>query len=349
MRYILIVGNGRSGTNWLLDILDASRLTFCRSEPDGIYSSPMRKIHDLEFKEQVHDSDAFGNHWDVMVEWTRLHIGIRDHQITTPKKYIHPVSLKLGLARWPNRPKIRKLLSFIMPELRQEEILMPWWIGDRYKLTQAIPVFKIDLDPWLVSWILQHRSQTTMLHIVRHPGGILNSTLERFWNKCSPEKATKELEINRNKLRTILKYEAEWADRFGNIDKMNYAETVLWLWCYKNERLFHIGKDCPNYMHIVYEKLTQDPVNYAKTIYQFCKLPWNPSVEDLIRAGTKESVWEKLSSTPTVVAEAWKAKLSQEYQTLTKRVLSDSFMENWWNKSNISQSVEDEDLPSTDR
>jgi len=45
--YALVSGHGRSGTNWLLELLDLSPQTFRRSEPRGVETSPLRKLeHD---------------------------------------------------------------------------------------------------------------------------------------------------------------------------------------------------------------------------------------------------------------------------------------------------------------
>ena len=41
MAYALITGQGRSGTNWLLELFDASSKTFCRNEPDRLEGSPL--------------------------------------------------------------------------------------------------------------------------------------------------------------------------------------------------------------------------------------------------------------------------------------------------------------------
>ena len=40
-RYVLIAGQGRSGTNWLLQILDLSSQTHCRNEPNDCIGSAL--------------------------------------------------------------------------------------------------------------------------------------------------------------------------------------------------------------------------------------------------------------------------------------------------------------------
>ena len=49
--YALIVGQGRSGTSWLLDLFDLSPQTFCRNEPYGINGSPLANLlHDKKVR-----------------------------------------------------------------------------------------------------------------------------------------------------------------------------------------------------------------------------------------------------------------------------------------------------------
>ena len=63
---MLIVGTGRSGTNWLTHMFDASADTFCRSEPLDIASSPVHRLPTATAENDAHMADA----WDYFVRWT---------------------------------------------------------------------------------------------------------------------------------------------------------------------------------------------------------------------------------------------------------------------------------------
>ncbi len=328
-QYALIIGNGRSGTNWLLSILDASPLTHCRNEPHDILDSP---FHSLPDAWELRDNPALMDEkWDSFVNWTGTHMGERDHRIANPKAHVYPLAQQLGIAYWPVRPKIRRLLQMVLPELRQGEWKMPWWIGSQAKLDQAHAIIKInDLRAWIVRWLLKNRSDVPIIHIIRHPGGYLNSIISRFFSHLNPEQLESERSLYQSILRTAVQLDPQWAAQFGDIESMSLIEAVTWFWRYNNEEIYRTLQHYPNYMLVVYEELAMNPLKYAEKVYDFCQIPWNQSVEDLIQAGTKTSVWGKLSDTSAKVSVAWKSELSQEYQTLTKRVLNDSLMEDWW-------------------
>ncbi|MEQ9482329.1 hypothetical protein [Coleofasciculus sp. F4-SAH-05] len=59
--YILIVGQGRSGTNWLLDLLDLSSETHCRNEGDQLATSPLAQLPSPKVRKPL--GDRFGQQW----------------------------------------------------------------------------------------------------------------------------------------------------------------------------------------------------------------------------------------------------------------------------------------------
>ena len=62
--YAFVTGNGRSGTNWLLELLDLSPQTFCRSEPSGIETSPLKALDDDRFVKRA-DQSALDSKWAI--------------------------------------------------------------------------------------------------------------------------------------------------------------------------------------------------------------------------------------------------------------------------------------------
>jgi len=43
--YAVIVGHGRSGTNWLHKLFDLSEETYCRNEPHELSDSPISRFN----------------------------------------------------------------------------------------------------------------------------------------------------------------------------------------------------------------------------------------------------------------------------------------------------------------
>lgn len=328
-RYALIVGNGRSGTNWLLSMLDASPETHCRNEPQDILTSP---FHGLPQPEQIQDlPGVMSERWLNFAEWTGSHMGERDHRIKTPKHHVHVLSQQLGVAHWPVRPKIRKALKLVWPEFRQGEWSMPWWIGRQGKLSQAYGVFKInDLRAWYVQWLLANYPHLPIIHLVRHPGGQLNSGINRFFSHLSQHELKQEHHLYTGILRTAAKLDSSWQNIFGDINSMELIEAVAWFWRYNNEEILKVGRLHSNYMFLTYEQLTKNPLSYARKMYDFCKIPWSSEIEGRIKDGLSLSMWGQLSEKPSEIADSWKSKLDPRYQLLAIRVMKGSNLEKFW-------------------
>jgi hypothetical protein len=328
--YAVITGNGRSGTNWLETILDSSPLTHCRSEPYDIPTSPFNQIPQVwKAGKAAPDMERF---WDETVRWSRSRIGRRDHAFTSPKRFVHPLARISGVTRLIAHSKSRRMIAFLQPSLRQGEWRMPWWIGSQRRLEQAYPVFKINLDRQMVSWILEHRPQARILHIVRHPCGRLSSWLSRY---VAGRNADDILAVRKDRLRRICEAEPEWIVKFGDIGAMSLVECEVWFWRYLNESVYAVAHNHPGYLRLVYEDLVDAPLENARKAYAFSGLPWDSHVEAIITAGLNGSIWGKRSGTPTSIAYAWKTKLSPEHVRIVESIVHDSPIMAWWTRDQV--------------
>lgn len=324
-KYAVITGNGRSGTNWLETILDASPLTHCRSEPYGIPTSPFHRVpHVWKAGKTTPDMEGL---WDEIVTWSRSRIGQRDHAFTNPKRYVHSLAQVSGITRLIAHAKSRRVIAYMQPSLRQGEWRMPWWVGSQRRLEQAYPVFKIDLDRRMVSWLLGNRPQVRILHIIRHPCGRLNSWLSRY---VAGRNAEEILSVRKDRLRRIGEAEPDWKSKFGNVEAMNLVECEVWFWRYFNESVHAVGRDHPEYLRLVYEDLVAAPLVSARKAYAFCGLPWDSQVEAIVIRGLDDSIWGKLSGTPTSIAHAWRTKLLPEHIRTVESIVRDSPLMAWW-------------------
>jgi hypothetical protein len=326
---IIVTGNGRSGSNWLLDILDASPDTHCRNEPHSIKDSPMNYIAFLDSPKQV--DELLPNIWDESVNRSRCHMGERDHSINNSKDYVYRWSQSFGLTNLIQRKNAIKFLKSVSSKYRQGEWPMPWWIGSQNKLADATVVLKIiNLYPWIVSWVLKNKPGTPVIHIVRHPGGQLNSFLRRYVSNCD-EAESKHQELRRKSiLKAIAMAHPQYKDVFGDIDSLSWVESLACYWRANNELIFQNGQSLSNYKRVIYEDLADDPLGVAKNIYSFCNLQWSQSVEDIIASGLEESVFGKVHGGPQAVVSKWKTQLPEEYHGLITEILAGSFMRSWW-------------------
>ena len=325
-QYILVTGNGRSGTNWMLDMLNQSALTHCRNEPNLIPTSPLHPI--TEFCEITKKKPDIADIWDAGAAWTAVNIGERDPYLTTNKKFLYPIIGSPKLKNFSLRLKRNKYVRTLIPWLRQSEWPLPLWAGNRNKFQQAIPVFKIiNQDPRNIIWLLENRSDVSMVHIIRHPAGRLYSWLTRY----VPTKNTNDLlSINKSRLHNLNKIDPEWSENIDNIDNMSLIEAEVWLWRYTNEKIHQLGRQHTHYKCVIYEELIQDPLEVAENIYDFCNIPFNNEIKEKISKRLGRSVWGDLSGTPHSVADAWKSNLSAREIDTVNHILESSLMRYWW-------------------
>lgn len=327
-RYAIIAGNGRSGTTWLLTILDASPETFCRNEPDTNPESPFHQLPDalaIQKKPELMEQP-----WDFFVQWTATHLSEWDLKVTAPKHHLHALPQALGLTNLPFRPKARNLLQKLSPGIWAKEWSAPGWMVNQKALHQSYAVFKFNIEAWYACWLLEYRPETPVVHMVRHPGGFLHSAITRFFSKLSPEKLEKEYQLYTDILRTAVAIAPEWGAVFGDIESMELMEAVAWVWRYHNEAIYRTGQGQPNYLRLIYEDMSRQPLAMAQQVYQHCDLDWSADIENRIKAGLDTSVWGKLSKSSVEVAEVWKSELSPENLRLIHQVMEGSLMADWW-------------------
>lgn len=313
--YVMIVGQGRSGTNWLLDILDQSPRTHCRNEPDHIDGSPLKALPNPNVAGMEDAAIAAG--WDAAVRWTSTHMGERDHSIPGPKEHVHELGRRLGLARAVNR-RTRAALRTILPGLRGGEWELPGWLGSKEKLAQAMAVLKFVQAPAWAVWAMEHRPQARVLHIVRHPGGFLNSWRNRWLGRNEGELVR---QLNRARLDAVRRAAPEWGDRFGDVERMSVVESELWYWRYASETIHAAGEQSSRYQLVVYERLVGGVMETAQRLYAFCGLPWDERIAKGIGAMSGESA---------SIAKTWQSKVTPEDVEAVNRVMAGSTMEHWW-------------------
>lgn len=306
--YSVVTGQGRSGTSWLLSLFDFSSTTFCRNEPYRIAGSPLESAASHR-RVARRDEGEIGEIWDAAMAQTTHVMGERDLRIEVPKSYLHPLSMRLGLHRWIRKPQFRSAVSILHPSLSRREWPIPWWLGSEARLETALPVVKLVAAPGWVSLILRHRPDVPVFHVIRHPGGFLNSWRNRYLDKNDPASVR---EANRERLEEVAASDTTWANRFGDIGPMSVEESELWYWRYANEVVYEAGKTSDNYHRLVYEELVSHPIESMRHSYMAAGLQWDAQVERAIRASSSQSA---------SIASAWREQLSPEHRELVDRVL----------------------------
>jgi len=315
--YVLIAGRGRSGTNFLLELLDLSPHTHTRNEPNKLEGTRMAQLPG-QWRVRDQDASIMEAHWDQAVHEAAFSMGERDHLAKAPKDFLRAIPRRLGLYKMVDGPRSRRILRTFIPSLRGAEWPLPRWIGNYRQLARALPILKINQSPGWIEWVLAHRPQARVLHIARHPGGFLNSWRNR-WLTLQDRKEVRKL--NYIRLATIADLCPQWAARFGDVEAMSVEESELWFWCYTNEVIYQAGRDSPNYMLVVYERLSSRAVEVAKEVYEFCGIDWTQEIAEKVREASADS---------PAISNSWQEKLSRQQIELVNRIFSESSISTWW-------------------
>lgn len=322
--YAIVTGQGRSGSNWVLDMLDASRETICRNEPNVVHGSPFENLTPLW--RMVDDACTLDMQWDSVAERTCRSLGDRDHRIVVNKNYLHTWAHRAGLPPLMARPKIRTILArTVLPRLGEHNWTLPRVFGSQERLGEAYGIIKVNRVPQLVHWALDNRPDVPVVNIVRHPGGRHASYLRRF---LSDRDAEIELGRVQATLRQIAADDEQWAQRFGDIDALGVAGSQTWLWRFVNETIADAGAGKAMYKQVVFERMVADPVLYAQQIYDLLGLDWTPEVEASVVRGRTTSVWGRVD--PDAVADAWRDTLERSDIDVIEEILSSSPLASLW-------------------
>jgi hypothetical protein len=314
--YVMIVGHGRSGTNWLLQLLNLSPETHCRNEPDEIKGSPLALLPcPWTKRERQPELDL---NWGEAVQWAATRFGERDPRLPARKDHILELARRLRITRLAERPKLRSFASTFIASLRGHEWAGPAWVDRDILLKRALPVLKFVQVPGWAAWVLANRPRVAVLHIVRHPEGFLNSWRRRYLSARDPEAVSR---ANQQRLWQVAECDGAWRDRFGPVDQMTMDESELAYWWYACETIHRAGLENPRYRLIIYEGLAHDPIRTAQSLFQMCGLSWSRRIElDIVRT----------SATSKEIAGAWRQNRTRESEALVAKVLRESLMREWW-------------------
>ena len=324
LQYALLVGQGRSGTNYLLELLDQSPATHCRNEPDQLEGAALGRFRRARFFLDEPERDLLEREWDDAVAEAASSMGPRDHVVPGAKDWLYALGRRPGFF-WL---RMRYLLSHRFggsgKPMDGREIRFPAWMAKRAELEGAFHVFKLNAASGLAEFVLARRPEARTLHIVRHPGGFAKSWWKRWVLGEGHQQrgaAGKDELQDADRLRALASRDPEWARLMGDVESMSALEAELWWWRYCNERVHELGRGSDAYRLVVFEELTAHPVEVARGVYEFCGIPYGREVETRVGA---------LSRGSRGIAHAWREDLEPEARETVERVLDGSPMAGWW-------------------
>lgn len=322
MRSAIILGHGRSGTNWLLEIFDKSLDTFCANERNELSRSIMSQLPDLSIDHGQFEGLEGG--CAEILQDTKSRFGERDS--ANPDKSYLDKGLMGQIANFIRRKKrLRHTLSFLDASFTEEEWPVPLRITRRPAFQSAIPILKINQAPALANWVLASHPETIVIHIVRHPGGMLNSWRNRYY-------ASRDSDLvraaSRIRLSTVLSM-ARWlhpATKDGinkclSSPRPSAEELELWYWRYSNEAIMECASGKESYSRVIYEDLVEDPVRVAQPLFEIVGLDFTDRIySDLIKGADRSQN----------ISNRWQEKLPDNEIRMTDQILTGSPLEGLW-------------------
>jgi len=310
-RVAVIVGQGRSGTNWLLEMLDLSPSTFCRNEPNECPDSLLHRLAQPPDGEPP-DATAFGAQWDAAVESALCHFGDRDHRARVRKRYLRPAAQALGIYRAVHSPRFRAAVRLVLPRFGRSEFAVPGFLRDPSAAADTVGVLKLNMAPGFAGFVLRHRPGVPVLHIVRHPGGFLESWRSRYLAANDAERVLRE---NRARLAQLACTNTTWAARMPPPETLDVFESELLYWRYANEAIYEIGKTNPDYHFIAFEALASNPLPIMRRVYAACGLELTRETLDAIA---------KTAAGSQTIAGKWRTALSVPQRALVESTLRET-------------------------
>ena len=268
-----------------------------------------------------YDASDFASHWRAAVATAAGRIGQADHHPRTRKSHIPRWVQQSGLYNAVlGKPRFHALLSPLESGFRQAawEFAPPRWLVNRDAFDTATPVIKLVQVPGWIEWVLDHDPNAHVVHIVRHPGGFLNSWKNRWlaFQDCEAVRFA-----NQRRLETVGQHAPAWAALWGDPSELSVTESELWFWRYAAERIDTAGRERANYTALTFEELAAVPTETSRLIYEQVGLPLDTKIEKSI---------ELLSQGARSIASKWRESCTKFECDLVESILDASFLSTWW-------------------
>ena len=280
----MISGNGRSGSNRLLDILDLSEITACRNEPDEINGGRLSGFGFQLFNDQLQKPDIVELHRELIaagyIRSDRDRFNRSEKQFLTPiGKSLLPVMARRKLRTLAHTTGLmRNPLEWKLPQVA---------INDN----PILPIVKLNARPIWAEQVAKIEPGLRIVHNIRQPWKFLNSWYNRFI--LNQDTLAASFTEHFADVPLLLEYYGRNDSarlREGNLE--NIVEVELWRWRYVNERLMKFDTENARYLRVTYEDIDANPVSAAHQVYEFLDLDLSPKVEEDI-ANLKNTLFAK--------------------------------------------------------
>jgi hypothetical protein len=295
---------GRSGTNFLLDLIDSCPITHCRNEPDELSGGVLEGWSEWK----IHRS-LFGaaDPWSDLRQ-AAMCGGERDRPIPPYKSWLRDA------ASTPAKALSKTALRKLVPGLGGSEYPLPAALVRSEELSGALHVFKINAAPSVAEVFTSASDNPSIrnariIHIVRNPAGFLRSWRRRWLAEHDEEQV---LLANVERLEEVRRLDPEGGAFISTVPDPNVHEAELLFWRYCTQRIRTAGAESAEYLEVSYDELACSPLSYLQEIFEFLDLPWSEDVA--ARVG-------EMTSSSEDIATAFQSELDDDAISTFERTL----------------------------
>jgi hypothetical protein len=297
---ILAFGMPRSGTTWIGKIFDSHSGTLYRHEPDTwqmlqgvpLFADPRASEH---LRREVR---AF----------VASLPGMRADRVCGKRPFFAKAYATPGQVRaFEARSLLHKGLSRIGIETSPPMPPQPA-PGSGYRV-----VWKSIESLGRAGMILDSVPEARFVQIVRHPCGYVASVLKGEAQKRFGHNEAAH-DFNLFEMACATPQARRHGLTLAQIKSMTPEERLAWRWVIFNEKAQDELGGRPQATVLYYEQLCSDPEGIARSVFEFCGLPWDRQTDRFLRRSTTEakSDYYSVFKNPEESAWRWKADLGAE-------------------------------------
>jgi hypothetical protein len=291
---IVICGMPRSGTTWLGKVFDSHPATIYRHEPDSVWKLTLPLISDAKpTEDDTRTIEEFVRRLPSMISPRtagRLPVFHKQHE-SAATFHLRRYSVFAG------RLMERVLGEFHWPRLLQL----------RSASSQTL-VWKSVVSLGRIGLFCHCLPQVRMIHIVRHPCGVVASRLrgERLGT----------MNLNLHSTRSLLSIPQ--AERFGityeEFQKMDAVSQMAIQWVLRNEKAMDETEGMAQCQTHRYEDVCENPKDATQRLFDFCGLDFAEQTErflDACTTSTTDRYYSVFRKTNDAVNK-WRKELTDE-------------------------------------